>query len=81
MSDRLHAVVGVANKGSHFSVSKQEADRCVIYTYMLVGDILSLQEPPLTNISRAAENDVMSPPRMVSDEDLSAQGTQAKTIQ
>jgi hypothetical protein len=44
MSDRLHALVGAANKGSHDSVTREEADRCVVYTYMLVGDILSLRD-------------------------------------
>lgn len=43
MGDRLDAVFGATQKGSHGSVSKDEADRYVLYTYMLVGDILSLE--------------------------------------
>ena len=42
MGDRLDALFGAAQKGSHASVAKEEADRCVVYTYLLVGDILSL---------------------------------------
>ena len=44
MRDRLDALFGAANKGTHAVVTKEEANRCVIYTYMLVGDILSLRE-------------------------------------
>ena len=43
MRDRLDALFGAANKGTHAVVTKEEANRCVIYTYMLVGDILSLR--------------------------------------
>ena len=43
MGARLDALFGAANKGTHTVVTKEEADRCVIYTYMLVGDILSLR--------------------------------------
>lgn len=44
MGDRLDAVFKAAQKGSHDNiVSQQEADRYVVYTYMVVGDILSLQ--------------------------------------
>jgi len=40
---RLDSIVEAANKGSHGTiVSREEADRYVIYTYLLVGDILSL---------------------------------------
>ena len=42
IGDRLDALFGAAQKGSHSTVTKQEADRCVVYTYLLVGDILSL---------------------------------------
>ena len=44
MGDRLDALFGAAQKGSHSTVTKEEADRCVVYTYLLVGDILSLSE-------------------------------------
>lgn len=44
IGDRLDAVFHAAQKGSHDKiVSKEEADRYVVYTYMTVGDILSLQ--------------------------------------
>ncbi len=39
------SIVKAAQKGTHdVIVSPQEADRYVIYTYMIVGDILSLLE-------------------------------------
>ncbi len=43
--DRLESIHSAMNKGTHARVSKEEADRYVIYTYMLVGDILSLLPP------------------------------------
>ena len=43
IGDRLDAIFGAAQKGSHATVTKEEADRCVVYTYLLVGDILSLR--------------------------------------
>ena len=46
MGDRLDALFGAAQKGSHATVTKEEADRCVVYTYLLVGDILSLGYSP-----------------------------------
>lgn len=46
LGDRLDSVVSVAQKGSHTTIVKrEEADRYVVYTYLLVGDILSLLEP------------------------------------
>jgi hypothetical protein len=38
----LDAVFRAAQKGSHASVTQDEAHRYVVYTYMIVGDILSL---------------------------------------
>ncbi len=45
MGDRLDALFGAAQKGSHATVTREEADRCVVYTYLLLGDILSLSTP------------------------------------
>lgn len=43
IGDRLDSVVESSQKGSHATITtKEEADRYVIYTYLLVGDILSL---------------------------------------
>ena len=43
IADRLKSVFKAAQKGSHETIfSKEEADRYVIYTYLIVGDILSL---------------------------------------
>ncbi|MBA7705700.1 hypothetical protein ES703_114536 [subsurface metagenome] len=45
IGERLDSIVGAAQKGTHDEiVSPQEADRYVIYTYMVMGDILSLLE-------------------------------------
>jgi hypothetical protein len=43
LGNRLDGIVQAANKGSHDTiVSQEEADRYVVYTYLLIGDILSL---------------------------------------
>ncbi|MCY4527646.1 MAG: hypothetical protein OXD46_01270 [Chloroflexi bacterium] len=44
IGNRLDAVFDAAQKGSHATVGKEEADRYVVYTYLLVGDILSLRQ-------------------------------------
>ncbi len=44
LGDRLDAVFQATQKGSHKTiVSREEAERYVVYTYLLVGDILSLR--------------------------------------
>lgn len=42
LGDRLDSVFRASQKGSHSTVTKDEADRYVLYTYLLVGDVLSL---------------------------------------
>jgi hypothetical protein len=42
LGDRLDAVFLATQKGSHSSVKRDEANRYVIFTYMVVGDILAL---------------------------------------
>lgn len=43
LGDRLDSVFRAAQKGSHATImTKEEADRYVVYTYLIVGDILSL---------------------------------------
>lgn len=43
LGDRLDALFKAAQKGSHSTISAQdEADRYVVYTYMVVGDLLQL---------------------------------------
>lgn len=50
LGDRLDALFQAAQKGSHSTVSsRDEADRYVVYTYMLVGDLLRLR--PSTSAS------------------------------
>lgn len=41
--DRLEALFDAANKGTHGDVSRAEADRYVVYTYLVIGDLLSLK--------------------------------------
>ena len=48
IGNRLDAIFPAVQKGSHSTVTKEEADRCVVYTYLLVGDILSLRSVPPT---------------------------------
>jgi hypothetical protein len=44
LGDRLDSVFQAAQKGSHdVIVSREEADRYVVYTYLAVGDILTMQ--------------------------------------
>lgn len=48
LGDRLDSIFRAAQKGSHDNiVDREEADRYVVYTYLVVGDILSLQEEPV----------------------------------
>lgn len=50
IGDRLDSISRATQKGSHRTVTKEEADICVVYTYLLVGDILSLRSgSPVTN--------------------------------
>lgn len=49
LGDRLDAIFHAAQKGSHSVIpSREEADRYVVYTYMIVGDLLRLIEEPKT---------------------------------
>jgi hypothetical protein len=42
LDDRLSALFNAANQGTHSKVTRAEADRYVIYTYLIIGDLLSL---------------------------------------
>lgn len=44
LGDRLDAIFEAAQKGSHSVVRQEEANRYVVYTYMVVGDILALRK-------------------------------------
>lgn len=45
LGERLDSVFQAAQKGSHTDiVSRNEADRYVVYTYMVVGDLMSLKQ-------------------------------------
>jgi hypothetical protein len=43
--DRLEAIDDSLNKGVHATISRHEADAYVLYTYLLVGDVLALMPP------------------------------------
>ncbi|MCC7473531.1 hypothetical protein IT404_17815 [Candidatus Nomurabacteria bacterium] len=46
IGDRLDSLFMASQKGSHSTiVSREEADRYVVYTYMVLGDVLSLSRP------------------------------------
>lgn len=54
MGERLDALFEAAQKGSHTVISDRiEADRYVVYTYMIVGDILSLASAARSTARRA----------------------------
>jgi hypothetical protein len=42
LGNRLDSICSASNKGTHAVVGKEEAERYLIYTYLLVGDVLSL---------------------------------------
>ncbi|MEL7657285.1 MAG: hypothetical protein AAGU75_15435, partial [Bacillota bacterium] len=42
IGDRLESIFLATQKGSHSLITKEEADRYVVYTYLFLGDILSL---------------------------------------
>ncbi|PFD55851.1 hypothetical protein CN274_24865 [Bacillus thuringiensis] len=42
IGERLDGVHEAANKGTHAEVTLDEAERYIIYTYLVIGDILSL---------------------------------------
>ncbi len=42
IGDRIDAIYKSSTKGTHEEVSREEAERYVIYTYLLLGDVLSL---------------------------------------
>ncbi len=45
LGDRLDSIVKAVQKGSHDTiVAREEADRYVVYTCLVVGDVLSLLE-------------------------------------
>lgn len=58
LGDRLDAVFRAAQKGSHDTiVTRSEADRYVLSTYLIIGDVLGLGEPiPLTVTSTSADS-------------------------
>jgi hypothetical protein len=53
LGERLDSIFKAAQKGSHDVISSQdEADRYVIYTYLVVGDILTLKESVESQLER-----------------------------
>lgn len=54
LGERLDAVTGSGHKGAHADVSKADASRFIVGTYLLLGDILNLQ-PRRENDSEFAD--------------------------
>ena len=48
LGERLDAAADTGNKGAHVSVTQEEANRYLVGTYMLLGDILDIAPPPKT---------------------------------
>ena len=49
LGERLDSIFKAAQKGSHSTIiDKREADRYIAYTYMVVGDILTLRDKGVT---------------------------------
>lgn len=42
IGERIDSICEAANKGTHHEVTLEEAERYIIYTYLIIGDILSL---------------------------------------
>lgn len=42
IGERIDSVFQASQKGAHSSIKRDEADRYVIHTFLLLGDILSL---------------------------------------
>ncbi len=57
LADRLHAVREGAQKGSHSVTTRQEAEAYVLYTYLLLGDVLSLRESIVLTADRIPASD------------------------
>jgi len=50
IKDRLNSLLNASHKGTHEDiVSKEDANRIVVYTYLLIGDILSLVKSKIEN--------------------------------
>ena len=43
IGERLDSIIKETCKGTHSSVEKEEAERCFMHTYMLIGDILEIE--------------------------------------
>jgi len=58
LGDRLDAIFKAAQKGSHDVISShQEADRYVIYTYLVIGDILTLVDNDSSEVVKVLSTD------------------------
>ncbi len=47
LGDRLDSIYKASNKGTHTTVTRTEANRYVVYTYMLLADVLFLIDQPI----------------------------------
>lgn len=62
LGERLDAVTSGGHKGAHADVSKQDASRYIVGTYLLLGDILQLAQ-----VSNAASKEVASEEQELGD--------------
>lgn len=59
LGDRLDAIFSASQKGSHSEISsRSEAERYVVYTYMILGDILTLADSHNSGIGENEPNKV-----------------------
>lgn len=42
LGDFLNSINDLASKGTHSEISKEDANRCLIYTYLALGDVIKL---------------------------------------
>lgn len=70
MGERLDAIFQAAQKGSHAEIStREEADRYVVYTYMIVRDILMLADEEANQAATSTSTDKLAAPQAVSELD------------
>jgi len=57
---RLNALDGLASKGVHDDVTQAEAETCVVWTYMLAGDIVRIADGTSAHLSGDEDSAAMS---------------------
>jgi hypothetical protein len=66
IGNRLDTIYNATNKGTHDAISQEEAQRYVIYTYLMLSDILSLDANLRADTQQVADDDkVTSAPQEI----------------